>query len=311
MLPPAAALGAYALWLVLRPSGAADLNVGFASAFLQHFEPGRLLAGEARQAASIGEAWIGSLMLYWVEGRPLRVLLAALAGGLALAGLGLRLRAGKADAWIMGAYLVTFLLWPFNDQMLRFIFPALPVLVLYAFHASAALARAAGRARALGYALAAVLLASLAAPALAFIYQRAHAAGPYTAIVDWYRTPDLAQARARAGVHLALLEDMEEVGRRTRQTDRVAWVAPSYVALLAGRFGVQAPDARLTPEAYRAAAAASKADYLLLTAYHPRDTLSDESWRAGLRALQGYFPVVYAGARPGSTEVSSLLFKLK
>src|SRR3972149_3285097 len=94
------------------------------------------------------------------------------------------------------ACLVTFLLWPFPDQMTRFLFPVLPVLVLYAFWALAAVLRAVGRAPALGHALLALVALSLSVPALAFIQQRGIAGGRYAEMTDWYRRPDLDDARA-------------------------------------------------------------------------------------------------------------------
>jgi hypothetical protein len=298
LLPAAVAIAAYAAWLLVRPAATADVNVAFLSDY--GWRP-----NFTRQAHSIAEAWIGSLLLYWVEDRPLRTALAGAAGLLSLAGLALRLRAGKADAWIMAAYVATFLLWPFYDQMGRFIFPALPVLVVYALHAAGTL----GQRPVIGYAVAAALFVSLAAPTLAFLYERSTSPAPYAEMVDWYRYPDWREAQARAEVHIGLLQDMQALQAHTRGDARVMWVTPGYVPLLAGRRGVAAPDARLAPEQYRQAVLASGADYVLLTAYHPRDTLSDEAWRAGLRALDGRFPAVHARKRGDS--LASVLFRLK
>ncbi|HEX5476623.1 MAG TPA: hypothetical protein VFX09_02100, partial [Burkholderiales bacterium] len=246
-----------------------------------------------------------------VEGRPLRVLLAGLVGCLALGGLVLRLRDGRADAWVMAAYLATYLLWPFYDQMGRFLFPALPVLVLYAFHAAAEAARRLGRPAAFGQALTGFLAASLSLPALAFVHQRADAPLPYPEMTDWYRTPDLREAKARSDVHLGLLEDMRTIAALTRPGDRVAWVKPAYIALLAGREGIRSPSASLDSAAYRRALRASGADYVFLSVYHPRDTLSDAAWQTGVRALYGKARLVHLGTRRDSTLVASMLFQVK
>src|SRR6185436_18613985 len=168
LLPVAIACAAYVAWVLLRPSEVSDTNVRLLGERLGDLSIGR-------QAGSIGEAWVGSLILYWVEGRPLQVLLAALVGGLSLAGLALRFRDGRPDAWLMGAYLVTFLAWPFADQMGRFLFPALPVLVLYAFFSVEQAGQRLGKRTAAGHALLALLLLALAGPPLAFLYQRARA----------------------------------------------------------------------------------------------------------------------------------------
>ncbi|MBI1942450.1 MAG: hypothetical protein HYS35_02190 [Betaproteobacteria bacterium] len=312
LIPALAAAGAYAAWVLLRPAESAD---SYARIVAEHARA--LLGSEApltalgasllRQMNAVTEGWVGSLLIFWVEGRPVRAVLAGVVGCLALAGMALRLRAGKADAWIAAAYLAMFLAWPFYDQMGRFLFPIVPVLILYAFLAAGRALQAARRAPGFGHALLTLLMLSLTLPALAFIQQRARAGAPFAAITDWYRTPDLVAARARAQVQLDLFADMEAIRALTRPADRVMWVAPSYVALLADRRGVAAPASGLAPEAYRRAVRESGADYVFLSRYHPRDTLSDAAWQAGARALANRGATVHARATPGSAATSLLL----
>jgi hypothetical protein len=315
VIPAAVALALYAAWMLLRPSPAADVNAGFVvaygGAFLGADNPlAAIGASVLRQANAIGEAWVGSVLLFWVEGRPVRALLAGCVGLLALAGLALRFAAGRADAWMLAAYLATFLAWPFYDQMGRFLFPVLPVMVLYAYWAAERGVRRLGRPLSLGYGLLAVLMLSLTAPALAFMVQRAKTPR-YADVVDWYRTPDLAEARARAQLQLDLFADMGEIANRTRPEDRVMWVAPGYLALLAGRRGVPAPDAALSPEAYRQAVRDSGADYVFLSLYHPRDTIRTTAWKAGTRAMTGHAKVVHVRAMDGGGAVTSMLLKVE
>jgi hypothetical protein len=312
--PALAAVAAYGVWVLLRPAATADnyarIVLEHAGAFLDAQSPlAAIGASLLQQANAVAEGWIGSLLLFWVEGRPFRAVLAGAVGCLALAGMVLRIAAGKADGWMVAGYLVVFLVWPFYDQMGRFLFPVLPVLVLYAFLAAAAALRALGRPTVLGHGVLAALLLSLTLPALAFIHQRAQAPGRFAEIVDWYRTPGLAEARSRAQVHLDLFADMEQIGKLTRAEDRIMWVAPSYVALLAGRRGVPAPEAELAPEAYRREVAASGVDYVFLSVYHPRDTLRNAAWRAGTAALMDHAKVVYAGTQGGGSVVASVLLK--
>ena len=313
--PALAALAAYGLWVLLRPAHTGEDYGQILSDKGAQFLggpgglAGSLAASVARQANAILEGWAGSLMIYWVEGRPARFALASFAGALALAGLALRLRRGRADAWMSAAYLATLLAWPFHEQMERFLFPLVPALVLYAFQAAGEGMAALQRPGTVGHALLAALLLSLSLPAMAFIYQRAQIAGPHRAITDWYRQPDLARARVRAQTHLDLMGDLREVRRLTQPGDRVMWVAPSYVALLAERRGVAAPDPVLGPEAYREVVRKSGADYVFLSRYHPRDTLRDTAWRAGLAAFGDTAKPVYTGAHAGGTVVTSLLLK--
>jgi hypothetical protein len=183
------------------------------------------------------------------------------------------------------------------------------VLVLYAFWAVERALRSLGRRPVLGHGLLAVLVLSLTTPALAFIYQRSQVPGRYAGIVDWYRTPDLAQARARAQLHLDLFADMEEIRNRTRPEDRVMWVAPSYLALLADRRGIAAPDSSLSPAAYRKAVRDSGADYVFLSLFHPRDTTRTTAWQAGTRALMDKAKVVHLRTQDGGSVVTSMLLK--
>ncbi len=315
-LPAVAALVAYLVWMLLRPAvtgeSYARIVVEHGSAFLDAENP--LVAVGAsllRQANAVGEAWVGSLLLFWVEGRPIRTLLGGAVGCLALAGIALRLLAGKADAWMMAGYLATFLAWPFYDQMGRFLFPVLPVLVLYAFWATTEALRRLGRPPVLGLGLVAILMLSLSAPALAFMLQRAQSPGRYTGIIDWYRTPDLAQASARAKLHLDLFADMEEIRNRTHPRDRVMWVAPAYLALLADRRGIAAPDSALPAAAYRQAVRDSGADYVFLSLYHPRDTIRTVAWQAATRALVGKEQIVHMRTQDDGSVVTSMLLRLE
>jgi hypothetical protein len=301
--------------VLLRPAATADnyarIVLDHGSGFFSAANPiGAIGASLLRQANAVGEAWVGSLLLFWVEGRPIRPLIAGLFGCFALGGMVLRLASGKADAWMMAGYLVTFLVWPFYDQMGRFIFPVLPILVLYAFWASNRALQFARRAPVLGHGLLAIVVLSLTAPALAFMHQRSQVPGRYAEIVDWYRTPDLAQARARVQTHLDLFDDMDEIGRQTRPEDRIMWVAPSYLALLADRRGVAAPDFTLPEAAYREAVRASGADYVFLSRYHPRDTLRTVAWQAGTRALTGHGTLVHVRTQGGGSLVTSMLVKV-
>jgi len=313
--PAIAAFAAHVLWALLRPSQTEDDYARIVLERGQDFLDGpgglwaSLMASLLRQANALAEGWIGALVLFWVDGQPLRPVLAGAVGVLALAGLAIRVVGGRADGWMMAAYLATLLAWPFHEQMGRFLFPAVPVLVLYAFLSAGAALQRLARPAAFAHALLAALLLTLAVPAMAFIYQRSQAAGRVVEMTEWYRTPDLARARARSQIHLDLLEDMQAIRALTRPEDRVMWVAPSYLALLADRRGVAAPGANLGPEAYRESVRRSRADYVFLSRYHPRDTIRDTAWQAGLRALAADAKAVHTRAPDGASMVTSILLK--
>jgi hypothetical protein len=288
--PALVAIVAYAAWMLVRPAATTDsyarILLDNAAALGSAGDPWSVLGGSVvRRLNAMFEGWLGSLLVFWVEGRPVRTALAGGVGLLALAGMVLRIRAGKPDGWMTAAYLAMYLVWPFYDQMGRFLFPLLPVFVLYSFHAAGRALAAARRPAALGHALAAILAVSLALPALGFVYQRASTGYPAAAIVDWYRTADVKAAKTRAQVHLDLFADMEAIRKLTRPGESVMWVAPGYIALLADRHGVKAPDSALGTDPYLEAARKLKVDYVFMSTYHPRDTLSDAAWRASVRAF--------------------------
>ena len=314
LAPVAAAIGAYGLWVLLRPAATEDnyarIALDHGGVFLGANSPlAAIAASILRQGNAMAEGWIGSLLLYWVEGRPFRAVLAGAVGVLALAGVALRAREGKPDGWMIAGYLALLLAWPFYDQLGRFLFPVLPALLLYAFLAAARFAAALRRPRAVGAGALAILLLTLTVPAMAFIQQRSAAAGAFREIVDWYRTPGLEQARARAQVQLDLLADMDDIRKLTAPGDRVMWFAPSYLALLADRRGVAAPAPELAPAAYRDAVRASGADYVFLSLHHPRDTMRNVAWQAGTSALTGHAKTVHVRAQPSGGTVTSLLLK--
>jgi hypothetical protein len=162
----------------------------------------------------------------------------------------------------------------------------------------------------LAHALLAALMLTLTLPAMVFIYQRARAPEPAAAITDWYRTPDLARARLRSQTHLALMADMQSIRALTKPDERVMWVAPSYVALLADRRAIAAPEARATPEAYREAVRMSGVEYVFLSRYHPRDTVRDTAWQAGVRALATEAKAVHTSTQDNGSIVSSVLLRV-
>lgn len=312
--PALAALAAYALWILVRPTGMTDPNAGALAARVAALgadpQPwAAFAAGAARQASAMAEAWLGTLMLFWVEGSPARPMVAALVGAFSVAGLWMRLATARPDAWMTAAYLVVYLLWPFYDQMTRFIFPVVPVLVLYAFVPFAWLGRRLRR-PAVGPLVVALAIASLAAPGLAFVYQRAQSELPHARIIDWYRTPDLTAARARAQVHLDLMADMDAIRALTGPQDRVMWVAPAYIALLADRHALAAPPHTLPAQAYRQRVRDSSASFVFLSRYHPRDTIHEDAWRAGVAALHDAGEIVHLRPRVAEDRAGSMLLRL-
>lgn len=314
--PALAALAAYGVWILLRPAATVDDYAQILVDRSQDFSAstgGFLVAlahSVARQAHALVEGWDGSLLIYWIEAQPLRLVLATLLGLMALAGLVIRLVRGLPDAWMIAAFLATLLAWPFYEQMERFLFPVMPILVLYAFTTAAEVTSLKWRSTWPGLAMLAALMLALTLPAMAFVHQRSIEGGPATWITDWYRTPDIDWARSRVQTQLDLFNDMQKIGSLTGPGDKVMWYVPSYIALLTGRYGVPTPNPRSSSDEYLKAVRKSGADYVFLSRFHPRNTISQADWQAGVAALSGHLKLIYAGAHEGNKSVTSLLFKV-
>lgn len=308
---------AYGMWVMVRPAATADDYVRILRDHAGSYaDAGDVLAvlgaRLATQLQAMGDAWAGAFVIYLVEGRPVPLILAGIVGAAALAGMLLRLVQGKPDPWMVAAYLSTFLLWPFPGQMTRFLLPLLPVLLLYAHLAAAAAARGLRRRPAVPLAAMTLGVLSLALPAMAFLHQRAQlgAREGFAAMTEWYRAPDLAVARARADVHLGLLADMQRIHELTGPRDVVMWVAPSYIPLLADRHAIAAPSSALAADQYREAIHRARPRFVFLSAYHPRETLSDAAWRTGTRSLADEAQVVYARASRVTGKSAALLLRV-
>ena len=227
--------------------------------------PGYLTA----QSMALAQAWASYIALYWTDDRP--VVWVAMSGllALALAGLIWRLLRNELDAWYVAAYLLVLALWPFPGQMLRFLFPVMPLLMLQGAWLLVELARSNPRTRLLGW-LAPALLLSVAIPAHAFLLGRAelaHAQG-LNPVYEWLRKPGAEDARRELGLQNAMMADLGMLSRTVAADAVVAFYEPSYIALLAGRRAVELPfpvDEIAWRQIHNAGAS-----HVLLTRMHPR-----------------------------------------
>ncbi len=276
-LPAAAALGLVLIGHGLWPGA---LTEHYLSIWSRAWEGlGAAERGQWSLAAHVGpqltalyEAWHTSWLIYWVHAADVRYLLTVGFGLLALAGLGLRARAGRLDAWYVVVYLLVLLLWPAPGQMTRFVYPILPLCVVHALYALRTLAALAPRVRRPGAVAAAgaLMMALLVAPTMAFMHQRAQTPG-HRHVTEYYRHPDLAQARAAAAEQRGMFGDMQRIRRSTPATARVLWFTPAYIALLADRRGERLPW-RGDRAQYVDAVRRTRAEYVYLSRMNPRYT---------------------------------------
>jgi hypothetical protein len=227
------------------------------------FAPARFLG---TQATALFESWCTFFVVYWTADRPALPALAGLAAVPCLAGLLMRLRANRLDAWYAAGTLAMLLAWPYPGQMLRFLFPLVPVLLAQGAWCTVWLAR---RLRLpLLPPAAGIALLALALPPHAWLHGRLALARELgmVPVYEWLRRPGAADARRELGLQNRMLHDLRELAGDVGPRQVVAFYEPSYVVLLANRHAIPLPMPA------RVESVAGRADFVLLTAIHPRQS---------------------------------------
>jgi len=223
----------------------------------------------ASQALALAQAWASYIALYWTDDRPLVWM--SMVGLLAvtLTGLLRRLLRNELDAWYVSAYLFVLTVWPFPGQMLRFLFPVMPLLMLQGAWLLVELARSYPQARLAGW-LAPALALSVAFPAHAFLLGRAELARAQglNPVYEWLRKPGAEEARRELGLQNAMMADLALFRDALPADAVVAFYEPSYVALIAGKRALALPYP-VDEAAWRSVRNAG-ASHVLLTRIHPR-----------------------------------------
>ena len=238
-LPVAAA----AAWIVLRPLEGRDIYALNAGGFAQRWmeAPGTMLlqSGEV-----LARGWVAAFALDSTLSGPAAAALCAFAI-LCLAGTWLRLRRNRPDGWYVVFSIAMLAPVFFGEQTARrYLYPLLPVLLVHAGVALAALApRLPGNARAATVAAAIALPAAIAAASLATVAQRAGDGTVvlegfpirYSEMMDYYTARDDGQARQRAAANAGVLAGFDAIDRVTPRGARVMWMRPEYISILARR----------------------------------------------------------------------------
>ncbi|NIR30738.1 MAG: hypothetical protein GWN84_15775 [Gammaproteobacteria bacterium] len=314
-LPAAAALALVVVGHALWPGALTEHYLSIWSRVWQGLGAGEdgewsLVAHVGPQLTALYEAWYTSWLIYWVHVTDVRYLATAGFGFLALVGLGLRARAGGIDAWYVIFYLLVLLLWPAPGQMTRFVYPILPLSVVHALYALRTLAALTPRIRRprVVAAAGALMMALLVAPSVAFLYHRAQAPDDRR-ITEYYRHPDLTQARAAAAEQRAMFRDMKRIRRSTPATARVLWFTPAYIALLADRRGERLPW-RGDRATYVEAVRRTQAEYVYLSRLNPRMTGDAFDGLRLLPRFRGWTRAVWVRRSAGDGAVAAVLLRV-
>jgi hypothetical protein len=227
------------------------------------------------------DAWLTALLVFWYEPLRLTFIVACGIGACGLIGSLWRSAQGEADAVYVLLFLGLLAAWPYPGQMYRLVLPVLPFLLMNAFWLWQRLLAfrfdPERRDRLCIYASALPLGLCIPATVL-HVGARAHepceelvAHHCETDIAEFYRAPSLATAKADARREIGVLADLERIRRTTPEQARVAWYVSDYVALLAGRTGVELRNVA-SAEILTARLKAQRPDYVYLTSVHPRDS---------------------------------------
>ena len=176
------------------------------------------------------------MMYYWNDQTIVAQSLFLLVGLLSLCGLVVRIKQLQFDAIYILFYLFILLIWPHPTHSIRFIYPVLCILIMYAFYALYFFIKHVDRANALlSMAMLLVLIAVL--PTLSYTWNRYQTGKPwgYHHIVDFYYIPDLAKAKRAAGILLAMFWEMKNLGEITEPDAVIMYFQPAHIFLLADR----------------------------------------------------------------------------
>ncbi len=294
-VPALMALAGMLAWVWLRPSGLDGLYtdiirdiVGTAGSpdDVSTASEGLLFP----QIFALYPAWASSFLLYWTDVWTAREAIVIGLAATAIPGLVIRLAGNRIDAWYVLLYFGIITLWPTSLQMQRFLFPIMPFLLLYILEALRFFVRRIAPKTRTEFPSMVVMAATMlvvTVPALAFFYHRSvdGRGSPYPYIAEYYRVPNLAEAQAKATLHVELFKDMQSIARTTGPDDTIVWYLPGYLALLADRKSVAMPPVT-SPAEFFGYLGANQVDYIFLSRLHPRSTLD----KTILTRWEGYFP---------------------
>jgi hypothetical protein len=243
-LPIAVPMALQLVWMVLRPPLESRGYQMDLQSILGHWmdEPVRVAT---RSWSALSGGWVSSFTGDSEEPAQLRFLFGVIAA-MSIAGAVRGALRNRLDSWYVLASLAMLVLWVFSeDNQRRLLYPLLPLMLVHAAEALAALVesiRDAARAR-LGMLAGAALVVALSAPATFLVFQKSLDREPFVAgfgyspaaMTDYYTTVNVKAARALAWRHAAVLAGLESIDRATPPGARVMWVRPEYIAVLGRR----------------------------------------------------------------------------
>ena len=265
------------------------------------------------QLTSLVNSWTTFWIIYWradVFASSYYVMMTLLL--FSMSGLVVRLFKNKYDAWYVLFYLIILLVWPHPGQMVRLLFPIMPLLLIYAGYAITklvSLTRYTGRktmVSSLFYLF--VLVAVL--PSHAFIHSRSNLASERQLIpvYEIFRKASFNTANKDLVLQNQVLKDFSNIKESVPEDAKVLYFLPSYLAILSDRKGVPAPSP-VDGRTYRQIAKNNGASYIFLTRFHPRNTRPDYNGLTGAEHIHSGTEIIWCSQLENG-EIASCLYRI-
>ncbi len=268
----------------------------------------------ASQLTSLLDSWTTFWIIYWrADGFSSSYYVMIVLLLLSTSGLLIRLAKNKYDAWYVLFYLLILLIWPYPGQMVRLLFPIMPLLLIYGGYAVtkfAYLKKFSYRKNIFPSILYIFILVTVI-PSHAFIQTRANMAAEKQMIpvYEIFRSADLGVANRDLRLQNQMLKDFARIKDVVSEDEKILYFLPSYLAILSNRQGVKAPSP-VDGRAYRLISEKNHASYIFLTRLHPRNTRPDFNALRGAEYIRSGTELVWCSQLEDGT-LASCLYRIK
>ena len=229
-----------------------------------------------------------------------------------ISGLLIRLYENKLDSWYVLFYLMILLVWPHPGQMVRLLFPIMPLLLLYSGYAITKLVfltKLPNQNNMIHLIFYMFVLVTVL-PSHAFVHTRANMAyeSQMIPVYEIFRKADSEASNKNLVLQNQILKDFFKIKDDVPEDAKILYFLPAYLAILSDRKGVAAPSP-VDGWTYRQIAKENGASYIFLTLLHPRNTRPDFSGLTGAEHLRSGTEVVWC-SKLSNGALTSCLYKI-
>jgi hypothetical protein len=192
---------------------------------------------------ALHQAWLTNLVLFTLDNDITREIIIFISLLLVLAGWVGRIK--KLDGLYVLIYVAVLLLWPYTSEMNRFIYPIMPLLLMY-FLLGIKTIRVINNSRYLIPVISIVFILLITTPALFFIAKR-HQLGSdiyhedVTNIIELYKNPSVYDAFRTALIWNHTHASMKTLATYFGKNDRILAVKPTFFTYLTGIYAEKLP----------------------------------------------------------------------